>query len=553
MKTALSLITITMLFIFCNAYSQKKIKEYNCPIHSKNNTIIKQPVFEINDSIPKYIKANSQVVFEFSNINTFLYSITFKENQKDIISNGENNIDDITKILEPKEYEIIDYSISDFNIPQIKISNKAVISINKYEDTISDIDYKIVQKSKIVLNLQYEADNYYNKKKSELGLKIKEGDSLNFELSKIKDDSIYNKLNDSIIKINDSISALSHKIANIKSKKDKFLLETKDVDAHIKNFNNQLDEYLKKGNSLNLIVDYYHELLFLLFSNDDFKSIKNNKNNLLQRYFDKDTTTIDLLQECNTLLYDIEKKYNSLANSFNNMPNNDTIKQAFTLLTKFHNSIDKAKYKKLFNQIVKVYNAIDEKNWKYEYQTTDISDKTDNIFYKFEAKPCINNYTLTKKEIKYNYNFSIKGGIKIDFSAGIFYHINLQDDYYRFEKVTDSITKVVKQKNDNLFVPSVGGLFNIYLRSPSNVKLALNVGSGTNIEKIYYYLGFSLLLGKSERISVGGGAVGGSVSRISDEYNDITKLINKPIGDLPYEVPMQKKDPFQIGYYRYPI
>ena len=254
------------------------------------------------------------------------------------------------------------------------------------------------------------------------------------------------------------------------------------------------------------------------------------------------------IRNCNLDFDNIDTIYYGLLLTYSSLNNRNQIAGSLLKLNNFHSSLDKSKYQELFNQILKTYNAINEVNWSVNYQTTRIADKADKVFYDIELVPIINDYSLAKKPIKLNYDFDIKGGVKIDFSAGLFFHYNLYDDQYKFVKLSDTSKQVVKENNAYDFIPNLGVLFNLYFRSTSSIKPTVNIGVGTNVEKLYYYLGLGVLIGKSERIGIHGGLVGGTVKRISNEYKN-GQVVYQSIDMEPTVVPMQSKDPFQMGLF----
>jgi hypothetical protein len=519
---------------------------------TKENVVILQTIKKINDSIPDVVPSNSQIIFKFMNINTFRYSISFKEKQRDIISDEELNKNEFNHVVDPDVYKIIKLDRSDFLLPEITKSS-LVDAVNEFERKIRKEKNLLEQKKINISKINNDFDNLIQIKSKKIENEYR--DSINssevVELLKLeiryKDSNII-LLQNRLEKEQDSIQYISQKIENLKFERDEYLKNNNDAAAYIQTFDKQLFEYLETVAHIDEKVDFYNDLLYLLFSNKDFDKISNLKTELFKKYFNRTPNTVNILYECNFLFTELNREFCSLTKTYNNMNDNSKIKHSYSKLVKYHSSIDKSKYMELFLQIAKLSNEINECNWSIGYQTTAISDKADRISFAFEAIPIKNKFVLTNQQINYNYNFDIKGGFKIDVSAGLFWHFDLMDDKYRFEKLTDTTTSVIKIHNNNEFVPVLGSLFNLYWRSNRHIKPALNFGVGTNVEKIYYYLGGSLLLGKSERIAINGGFVGGSVSRVSDYYRD-KLVLNMPIDELPSEVPMQATDAFQIGYY----
>jgi hypothetical protein len=80
------------------------------------------------------------------------------------------------------------------------------------------------------------------------------------------------------------------------------------------------------------------------------------------------------------------------------------------------------------------------------------------------------------------------------------------------------------------------------------VKLALNFGGGTNVDKTFFYLGGGLILGKSERVGLSLGAVGGSVNRIEGAYRNLDRIpiaADQEINDIT----IKTENVYRIGLY----
>ena len=542
------ILTSILLLVTYFLFSQSSRKETKF----RENMKITQSILNPTDSISQFLYSNSQVIFKLNDINTFLYSINFKEVQRDNVNDEE---------LDNKEY-IVKYSSSDYKISELNYSefylplgNTTPIldSVNSFERLIK---YNKVQLDQLIINLmdvKIKKENLIRMKSLMIQQAQADSTPQSKEIALLglvtnpKDEDLI-KLNDTISQIEKLIQEKNNNVEDLIKERDEYLKMSKDNEAYILTFSVQLIEYLKIISEINAKLDFFNELSFLLFSNESFDTIYSNKQKILNKYFGAGVSSANLINACNESFVKLDSKYYSLLNTHTSMPDRNKIESSYVKLTKYHNSIDKFKYQELFKQILKTYNAINKINWTVTYQTTMISDKADKILYSIELTPIKNEYVLTNKTIRLNYDFDIKGGVKIDASAGLFYHFNLYDDKYRFEQLTDSSTQIIKENNNNQFIPSIGAIFNVYKRSNRNVKVAFNFGAGTNVEKLYYYLGSGLILGKSERIGINLGIVGGTVKRISSEYQD-NKVVNLPLDQLPNEVPMQTKDPFQFGYF----
>ncbi len=511
-------------------------------------------VLSPTDSVLDCIPYKSQIQFNLKDVNTFLYSVKFTEIQRDNISGEAIENKDLNILFSPNDYQIGELKFSDFLLPDpqksqlvktlddfeicIQVAQSAIIQYNNLLSELNKNKDDLVTQNILKIEKKYENNNDTISKKLEIiSLSINPTEDTGLPALFKKIDSIKKAIHDSTNSINSN-----------SRKRDTFLSTNKDDNLYITRFSSQLINYIKAVNKVNEKVEFYRSLLFLLFSNEPFDKIKSDKEKLSSLYMGNGIDQSSFIRNCNLDFDNIDTIYYGLLLTYSSLNNRNQIAGSLLKLNNFHSSLDKSKYQELFNQILKTYNAINEVNWSVNYQTTRIADKADKVFYDIELVPIINDYSLAKKPIKLNYDFDIKGGVKIDFSAGLFFHYNLYDDQYKFVKLSDTSKQVVKENNAYDFIPNLGVLFNLYFRSTSSIKPTVNIGVGTNVEKLYYYLGLGVLIGKSERIGIHGGLVGGTVKRISNEYKN-GQVVYQSIDMEPTVVPMQSKDPFQMGLF----
>ncbi|MEX6688812.1 hypothetical protein QTN47_14995 [Danxiaibacter flavus] len=126
-----------------------------------------------------------------------------------------------------------------------------------------------------------------------------------------------------------------------------------------------------------------------------------------------------------------------------------------------------------------------------------------------------------------------KGGIKIDFSTGLFANFggnNFLDQTYRYDSVSGQPDKnvIVQNKTKNIIFPSVGALMHIYKRNGKDAHFSGTFGISTkDLETINYHLGGSLIFGYSQRFILSAGATLTKATLISDSY-EVGQVVNKP-------------------------
>ncbi len=163
--------------------------------------------------------------------------------------------------------------------------------------------------------------------------------------------------------------------------------------------------------------------------------------------------------------------------------------------------------------------GIDFKVYTFPYEVT--GKNIDLVRFDVEQKfknTAIPNQTVT-------YDVYLRGGIKIDFSAGIFMS-GLIDDAYLIRDDSVRLTankprtagKLLIKENSSATAFSFGTLMHVYTRfGLVNPSLSWGVAL-TSQQKFQILTGASLLLGREQRLAISGGVTWGSVKRISAIY-----------------------------------
>lgn len=129
---------------------------------------------------------------------------------------------------------------------------------------------------------------------------------------------------------------------------------------------------------------------------------------------------------------------------------------------------------------------------------------------------------LTKASQTYEYDIWIQGGLKIDFSAGVFTTGVTDFSYsktpvYKNDKITPTTDSLyITQKNEGKVNFAFGGMVNISPRLGASW-LTPGVSFGvayTNSQKLQYLCGIAFHMGKTERLIVHAGFAGGMATRL---------------------------------------
>jgi hypothetical protein len=297
-------------------------------------------------------------------------------------------------------------------------------------------------------------------------------------------------------------------------------------------------------------------LVCVAYSSNNWAKVNAEKDSLIKKSEFKDCKNASEIQaKCFQYLNEINVAYQAVMDkyTFLNLDSqsfNKAIQENYIKLKTFHELVRFNEFQKFFDQIVKLYNDINPNNFTLNYKTLIVSDNADVINYKFQAKPIESASCITsQKPINLNYTVNIRTGLKLDISTGLFANLGLNNNTYRFDKYknSDTLKVVVKNKNESKFIPSVGFLLHAYRRTPANIKLAGCFGISTSdATKLKYYVGGSLIFGRSQRFILNFGLAGQQINVAADEYA-VGKIFNAKNVSLPESVPFAKEAPFMLG------
>ncbi len=142
------------------------------------------------------------------------------------------------------------------------------------------------------------------------------------------------------------------------------------------------------------------------------------------------------------------------------------------------------------------------------------------------------------------YNIWIRGGLKIDVSAGLFFTSLYDSEFDKKDDPTIAGNKIITLKNGGDYDLAFGSTINTYMRMNSWVTPTLNFGAViTKNEKLQVLLGGGLILGKQERIIFSAGLSMGKVDRIADSYQVGGSYNLGDSGDVPTQ------SQFKFGHY----
>ncbi|WP_166925708.1 hypothetical protein [Flavobacterium poyangense] len=147
------------------------------------------------------------------------------------------------------------------------------------------------------------------------------------------------------------------------------------------------------------------------------------------------------------------------------------------------------------------------------------------------------------------YNIWIKGGLKIDVSAGLFFTSLYDSEFGQKDDPAIPGNKIITLKNGGDYDLAFGSTINTYIRANSWIVPTLNFGAViTQNEKLQVLLGLGAILGKQERIIFSAGLTMGKVNRIADSYSVGGSYNLGNSGDVPTQSQFKFGHFFGITY-----
>lgn len=187
-------------------------------------------------------------------------------------------------------------------------------------------------------------------------------------------------------------------------------------------------------------------------------------------------------------------------------------------------SVSKTDYQEIIRESQALYKALRNQN-SYRAVSDPIQASKDEIVFdiKIEPKKDIKNLTsLEKRDFKYV--VPIAGGVKIDFSTGVFYTRNLYNrSYYLTPSTSDSTMSTINESRNNSFGQvSLGALMHVSPRSTSIFKPSFSFGLGfssTDITDANFFVGASCIIGSRERFIITAGYSAAPVDYLKGRYD----------------------------------
>lgn len=221
----------------------------------------------------------------------------------------------------------------------------------------------------------------------------------------------------------------------------------------------------------------------------------------------------------------------------------DKIVEQVTEAKTFVEELKKFDDENKIEELVINYKMLNESNFTYYSEPIKVKNDEVKIELKITSDKLLPCNIPTKKTYSNTYN--TKGGVKVDFSSGVFVNGG-NDDFLgrelQYKKIDDTTVQIQAKDGGKRLLISVGGLMHIYWRSGNKVNYAISPGLSTTtaLDGINFHLGASAIFGGENRLVLSAGLVLREAKILDRNFNYNT---NYAKSDMPETVPTIKVFP----------
>ncbi len=208
-------------------------------------------------------------------------------------------------------------------------------------------------------------------------------------------------------------------------------------------------------------------------------------------------------------------------------------------LSEFDGLVDDVKKFKQENKIEILISNLEKLSEAYfTYTTKPVTPKKDeieiNIDISAEKLNCKRNVP-----VNYNQTYKIIGGLKIDFSTGVFFSMGSHDfkgrDLEYVPEGSDSTVIINDKNSNNALMISIGALAHFYRRTNKTTHLAFSPGVSTtlNFDAVNIHVGGSIIFGRENRGILTIGPVFRETKILRNGYGYNKEYLKKLLPDDP--------------------
>ena len=198
--------------------------------------------------------------------------------------------------------------------------------------------------------------------------------------------------------------------------------------------------------------------------------------------------------------------------------------------------VDEYNYTELFQNIRKLYSELKNEN-NFFIASDPVQAKKDIINYTVSIKPRKRIGSLTMMESrKFSTEVPISGGVKIDFSTGLFVTCGLFDRSYStlISSIDSTKSNIKKNSNKNFGKLSLGALMHISKRTTKNYKTGFTFGLGlnsTDLSNANVFVGLSGMFGTQDRFIVSLGASMANIDYLKPKFSTDEEILTSKLSD----------------------
>lgn len=263
------------------------------------------------------------------------------------------------------------------------------------------------------------------------------------------------------------------------------------------------------------------------------------------------------LNELNELPIKVFKIKSNLNNIIINIQDLSVKEPAKNKIITFHSNINMSIIDNLVQGIITMNNSINSYIWNPSISLANFDYRTDDLEIKVKLEPINNPFGIIAPPKDYPFSLAIDRGTKFNISVGTSFLFGLNDFQYKWSPNPENNTSSILTRENSAgdFSPYLTTFLNIFWRDNSQVKPTINIGLGTNIDKISYFLGGGLILGRQERVIFHAGVAGLNVRTPSKSIEDLFKKnnnLNSIIIEQPFDEVLNQNivtEKYRIGYY----
>lgn len=473
-------------------------------------------------------------ILRIKNINPLFYNIKINADDKvidylntELSEQTKQNIEtsEFIKLPEEKQYAL-NADISAL-LPNVVISRDN--SQKKYD--LKKKEYDSLYSRLINSQAKYykETDvNILNKISDTIEIISRNIKNQEYELKRIENqDRTDNKL----------VQGIQLRVANLNKDYFALLNNVKEIIKLNGNFNNYIDKVIHPN------MNYYEYQKVI--DESEKKKIKQN----IEGVFLLDSKNIKYAYGVINYYKINSTNYTQKLNDFIYYLNDSEIQKKMVngdyILKQLNKEIDKAKAQlKIFDDLVaeinlskkfnhvEMINRLMQNEELFQYTSVPVQGVEDYIEFNvnIESRKNISTDYYPDNKKSFRYFEYLKGGIRLDFSAGVVLNFGTIDKNFSIQNDT------IKLNSRNQFIPDLGIFFHSSFRNGSSWAPGISLGTSLDISKFNinsFYLGGSLLIGKRNKVIITAGPAFRLTQELKENFKENTQVTGvKEINDI---------------------